>query len=240
MKIRAGLVCALLIALPVRLHADSPAGRPGREIALPADQVKDSFFAYAIGVIVAGVEVNLDNADLRDILTEFKSSLKLPFDLIDRVRQYPVDDPQGLEFSILFTSSVKIPIPFSFLGYHPGSILASPEIRFTEAKSESFRAPGASPADSVYVLRLNTGLVVVDVDDWLEALLPTIIDDLFVDLFAIFPFEGTWYCLLAGTGRRGEPIREYFDFTHNRIIFPIPGDLAAVGNRIALQYSFAF
>jgi hypothetical protein len=222
-----------IVFVSIRAVQPQTGGPPGREISLPPDQVKDSFFAYAIGILVSGLEVEMSNQDLRDILTEFKTYVNLPFDLIQTVRQGRDPITGEMEFSIFFNASVKIPIPFAFLGYHPGSILATQELRFIESRPDLSISPDPSPASPIYVLRLTTGLAMVDVDDWLIFLLPRIVDDLYVDLFAIFRYKGTWYCLLSGMGKRGEQIREYFDFTRNRIVFPIPKDLEEIGAGIS-------
>lgn len=206
---------------------------PGRDIALSPTEVKDSFFAYVIGVIRSGVEVDISNAGMREILTEFKTSLDLPFDLVSSVRQHQEQAGGERTLSILFHESVKIPIPFSFLGYHPGSILASAQIRFADSPSAGAKPSVPPPTDPVFALRLTEGRVTVDVDDWLEWLLPGIVEDLSVNMIAIFKYQGDWFCLLSGTGvRRGDAIHEFFNFTHNRIVFPIPGDLIELGNTI--------
>ncbi len=210
--------------------AASSAAIPGREISMPPDQVKDSFFAYAIGILVAGLDVEMTNQDLKNVLTEFKTYVNLPFDLIESVKSTGDASTGKMDFSIDFTADVRIPIPFSFLGYHPGSILATRQIDFVEYRP----SPQASaPATQMYVLRLSIGLVTVDVDDWLVFLFPRVVDDLYVELLAIFRYKDTWYGLLSGIGRKGEQLREYFDFTRNKIIFPIPKDLDQIGAAVA-------
>jgi hypothetical protein len=217
----------LLLGAWIR-SADAPLTRPGREIALSPDEVKDTFFAYVIGVIISGVEVDLTNSDLRDILTEFKTSLDLPFDLITAVRQTYDPESGQRSLSIDFNSSVDIPIPFSFLGYHPGVILASQSLHLSEMNPAS--SDPTQPSSAVFVLRLIEGGITVDVDDWIEFLLP-IVDDLFVRMLVIFKYEDTWYCMLEGIGKRGEEIMEFFNFTRNLIVFPVPSSFTALGKR---------
>jgi hypothetical protein len=214
------------------LRAETPSARPGREIALPPEQVKDSFFAYVLGVIMSGVEIDYSNQDLRDILTEFKSSLNLPFDLVDAVRQRADPAGGGRSLAIDFSGDVKIPIPFAFLGYHPGAILASSEVLFLESEPKSKNPSDAASPSSAFVLNMIEGSIIVDVDDWIEILIPTVVDDLSVSMFAFFRYQGDWICLLAGTGKRIGAIMEFFNLTHNTIIFPIPIKLKSLGARI--------
>jgi hypothetical protein len=230
LKLRLPCLCIALIAAANTLYAQAP----GKEIALPPEEVKDTFFAYVIGVIRAGVEVRLFNSDLRGILTEFKSSLDLPFDLISSVSQFREPGVLLPNLEILFNGPVKIPIPFSFLGYHPGSIHASQAIDFTETRPVSSSPLDIASPDAVYSMRLSRGEVLVDVDGWLEWLLPSLIQDTIVDLICIYHDDSGWYCLLAGTGRNtGTPIRQFFDFTRNRIVIPVSARQKELGERLA-------
>jgi hypothetical protein len=222
------------------LHGQARLLRPGKEISLSPEEVKDSFFAYVIGVIGSGVEVELYNSDLREILTEFKTSMDLPFDLISSVsqRRKPSAAFPGLE--IWFNASVKIPIPFAVLGYHPGSIIASQALGFTETRPVS-DPDDVALADIVYVMRLSRGDILVDVDDWLEWLIPSLVQDLIVELVCIFHSKTEWYCLLAGTGRNtGDRICQFFDFTRNRIVIPIPQEFREFGERIVIAGELAY
>ena len=208
--------------------------RPGKEYALPPEQVKDTFFAYVIGIIGAGIEVELTNSDLREILIEFKSSLELPFDLIEAVNQRREPGAAFPDLGISFNAPVKIPIPFGFLGYHPGSINASQAVSFSATRPVFLGSSDDAVADTLYVMRLSRGEVLVDVDDWLEWLLPSLIQDTIVETICIFHRDSQWYCLLSGTGRNtGDPIRQFFDFTKNRIVYPISQQFKEFGERMA-------
>ncbi len=216
-----------------RIFPDGPPPRPGREVSLLPEEVKDTFFAYVIGVVRSGAELDVDNATLLEILTEFKTHFDLPFEKIDRVVQRRGASRSDGSFSIIFTGDVRIPIPFSFLGYHPGAILASETITFSENRTILPTGVETRFADPLYTLRLSEGYVTVKVDDWLKFVLPTIVDDLYVSLFAIFRWRGDWICVLSGTGGKGAPVNEFFNFTHNRIIFPIPPELSQLAGAIA-------
>jgi hypothetical protein len=239
------MILALLLAGAATAAAaqdpPKPAGaslRPSRSVSLPSSQVKDTFFAYVLGIIATGVEVDVDNVQMREILTEFKSSLSLPFDLIARVTQHTERGASseerliGLEFSDLVT----IPIPFSILFYHPGSIVASRDLVFSVARSalEDRGAPGKpDTATPVFDLSLTGGSVLVDIDDWLEVLFRAYLEDTWITHIVFFTWQGDWIGLLAGDGRRtGRELRAYFDFTRNRILFPAPDSLDVTGKAL--------
>jgi hypothetical protein len=237
---RVTFICLAFFCAQVLFPQPSPR-RPGREIALPPEQVKDTFFAYVIGVIASGTDLEMTNEDLRDILTEFKTNLNLPFDLIRGVVQHTDEQSGECSMSIAFNGDAKIPIPFSLLGYHPGSILATSQLHFTQTRPVSSREDEPVTANPVYVMHLTEGQIVVDVDDWLISLLPSMLDDLSVRFIAIFHYKEDWYCQLGGTGRRAKKgLNWFFSLTGNRIIYPIPKELARLGRRIAKEDPFSF
>jgi hypothetical protein len=224
------IVFAWMVA--ARLFPDGPPPRPGREVSFLPEEIKDTFFAYVLGVVRSGVALEIDNADMREILTEFKASLELPFDKVDRVVQSRGVALSDGFLSIAFSEDIRIPIPFSFLGYHPGAILASQTIGFSVDRTVVPNALDSRFADPLFLLRLSEGYLTIKVDDWLKFLFPTIVDDLHVDFIAAFRFHGDWFCLLSGWGSRGTPIQEIFNMTRNRIIYPHPADLRRLTDAI--------
>lgn len=205
-------------------------GRPGREISLPASEVKDTFFAYFLGIISTQAPVDMDNEQMRAVLTEFKSTLDLPFDLISRVTQAP--DPAGGDpvIGLEFTRAVSIPVPFALLFYHPGNISASRFVSFDVRRLPWTDPLAGGPAGAAFDLALARGTVLVDIDDWLEALFSEHLEDTWIQHIVFFKWGGDWIGMLAGKGRAsGRTKRAYFDFTKNRILFPASDSLTAAG-----------
>ena len=214
--------------------AQASVGRPGRDISLPPTEVRDTFFAYVLGTIRAGVEVDIDNAGMRDILTEFKSTLKLPFDLVTRVTQHTTDHSTAIGLD--FDGDVSIPIPFALLGYHPGNIKSTADLSFGVTKTFYQEPSTSAPPAQVFALTLQQGSVLVDIDDWLEALFPSLLEDTQVHHLIFFVWHGQWVGLLEGQGERdGREMRAYFNFTANRILFPIPAELDRIGRQLVNQ-----
>jgi hypothetical protein len=226
---------ALLLAGACIVGFSQTSGRPGRWISLSPREVKDSFFAYVIGIIREGVEVNIDAAGMREVLTEFRTSLDLPFDLIDRVWQRRETDAAEGALGLEFFGDATIPIPFSFLGYHPGWIRASQSVRFREMRFTYDEGRAAGERAPVYRLALEEGLLIVDMDQWLDDLFGDSIDDLPVRNLVFFTWRGEWVGLLHGLGYKGQPLRAFFNFRRNRIIFPIPAELDARGRSFVTE-----
>jgi hypothetical protein len=203
--------------------------RPGREVAVPPKEVKDSFFAYVIGIISTGIEVDIDSEGMREVLTEFRTSLDLPFDLIERVRQARGIGGGGGALGLDFVADAAIPIPFSFLGYHPGSIRVTKELLFDRIVTGYPDARAGGGEIAVYRLAIARGRLVVDMDRWLDDLLGDYVDDLPVENLVFFRWKGDWTGLLQGAGYKGQPLRAFFNFRRNRIIFPVPAELDGLG-----------
>jgi hypothetical protein len=212
------------------VQAKVAAAPPGKEVSLPASEVKDTFFAYVLGIIRIGAEIDLDNEQMRSILVEFKSSLNLPFDLISRVTQH--EDPQSAKRTIAleFKRDVSIPIPFSILFYHPGRIVSSRLLAFDVRRSVRADPGSSAPPEEALDLDLTEGSILVEIDGWLKALFGTRLQDTWIRHIVFFRWHGEWIGMLAGTTRpTGRVIRTYFDFTKNKIVFPVPDQLERAG-----------
>jgi hypothetical protein len=222
---------AALAVLAFLALAALPAGAqavPGRELILPPSEVRDTFFAWLVGVVDAGRDAAIDNAGLRDILTEFRSSIALPFDRIVEVRHRAPSEGGRGSLEIEFDGGIDIPVPFSVLWYHPGSLRATRTLRFDERRFPAVPA-GRDAASPVYAFRLVEGSMTIDVDAWLDVLLGNVVDDLSVRLVAIARWRGSWRCLLGGTGREDRRIIAAFDLARNTITFPVPKELVRLG-----------
>lgn len=223
----------MLLAAADVVSAQEGSSAPGREVSFPASQVKDTFFAYVLGVIASGQPVDMDNEQMRKVLVEFKSAMDLPFDLITRVVQGP-DPANGMQdITLSFQRQESIPVPFALLWYHPGSIVVSQTLGF-DVQRFSWTDPlaGGDPSEG-FDLVLSRGAALVDIDDWLEALFADHLEDSWIQHITFFRWNGDWIGMIVGVGSRsGRTRRAYFDLTKNEIRFPAPSSLNAAGHRL--------
>ena len=221
---------AVLGTLALLALAAPPAGAqavPGRELILPPSEVRDTFFAWLVGVVDAGRDAAIDNAGLREVLTEFRSSIALPFDRIVAVRHGPRANGRGKPGDRVRRRD-----------RHPRALLGAvvpPRLAQVDPHAALRRAPlsalpaGRGTAAPVYSFRLVEGAMMIDVDAWLDVLLGNVVDDLSVRLVAIARWRGSWRCLLGGTGREDRRIIAAFDLARNTITFPVPKELVRLG-----------
>jgi hypothetical protein len=233
--LRAGFAAALAL-----LAAGAPAQEampPGREVSLPPSQAKDTFFAYALGIIGSGAELEIDTEQMRTMFVEFTTALGVPFDLISRFSQHADPETDERRITLEFARDVVIPVPFSLLWYHPGSIIAARRVGF-DVRRSSRPDPGegadaAPPVEPVYDLAIADGSILVDIDDWLEVLFSASLEDAWIRNIVFFKWHRHWIGLLAGTGRSTQRVlRAYFDFTRNEILFPAPQSLDSAGREL--------
>lgn len=225
----ATVIFCLLLPLPGLLGNELP----GREVWLPESEVKDRFFSYLIGLVQVDTCGVLDAGDLESILKDFKGQTSIPFELIKVIKRECADGVGPKEVSITFNGELKTPVPYSILGYHPGSVSTSSTVRFYEWEIpyKTLRWSRRQPVDltKIYVFGIYEGWAVVDVDAWLDALLGGLLDDTRIVALALFKYDGDWHGLAAGYGPSGEGRSGIFNFNQNRILFPTPGHLRMLG-----------
>jgi len=223
----AGLISFCLL-VPARAE-----DMPGSEIWLPEAEVKDRFFSYLIGLIRVDTCGVLDSAHLQSVLEDFRGKTSIPFERIRDIRRECSSDSGPREVSIAFGEELKTPVPYSILGYHPGSVQASTTVRFLEwdIPEKTLRWSRNEPIEltDVYVFGICEGWTVVDIDAWLDKLLGGLLDDTRIITLVLFKYNGDWHGLAAGYGPSGEGRSGIFNFSENQILFPTPPALRMLG-----------
>ena len=231
---RLKLVITLLAVLLVSCLLGTRAGElPGREVWLPENEVKDRFYSYLIGLIQADTCGVLWASDLERVLGDYRGKTSIPFETILDIRRECNPSLDGRQVSIAFTEDLKTPVPYSILGYHPGSVTASSIVRFIEwdisAKSLRWSRTDSLELSQIYVFGLCEGWAIVDIDLWLDKLLGGLLDDTRIVVMALFKYKGDWHGLAAGYDRSGGGRSGIFNFSENKILFPTPQELRMLG-----------
>jgi hypothetical protein len=228
-------ISAATVLLCLLLPLSGPVGKdlPGREVWLPESEVKDRFFSYLIGLVQVDTCGLLDAGDLQGVLEDFKGRTSIPFELIRYIKRDCGDGAGPKEVSIVFNGELKTPVPYSILGYHPGSVNTSSTVRFYEWEIpyKTLRWSRKEPVEltEIHVYGIYEGWAVVDIDVWLDTLLGGLLDDTRIVALALFKYGGDWHGLAAGYGPSGEGRSGIFNFSQNRILFPTPVHLRMLG-----------
>ena len=221
--------------------AGSPPRPPGREMSLPSSEVKDTFFAWFLGLIAHGAQADVDNGQMREILPEFTSLLNVPFELISRF-SLSLDPGTGAQRAELdFQKDIVVPVPFALLFYHPGTVALTRAVLFDVVRSTMSAADAdadGTVGSPVFFLTLSDGSIFIDIHDWLESLFSEQLEDAWITNVVFFRWRGDWVGMLVGRGDRTLRFRSaYFDFTTDTIIFPVPDSLSSIGRALGRESS---
>jgi len=201
---------------------------PGREIMLPEKVVPDRFFSYLIGLIDADVCGDVDDAQLAAILKEYRGKTSVPFEKITEIKRECTSGSTVHDVSIGFRGDLKTPLPYSILGYHPGSVIASKTMSFLEWYTPSQKlatSTGSIELSKVFVFGVYQGWAIVDIDAWIEKLFGGVLGDTRIIVVVLFKYKGDWHGLAAGYDRKGYGRSGIFNFRTNKIMFPTPREL---------------
>jgi hypothetical protein len=200
---------------------------------LPEDEVKDRFFAYLIGLAEGEAYGRLLNEDLNEALREFAGKTRVPFRLISDIQRIQGNPGKPNVVSISFLEMLKTPVPYSILGYHPGSVVADTTVTFFEyylpRKSVWLARDSRVTLAQVHVFAIYEGWVVVDIDAWVDKILGGRLDDTWLTVLCLFKYEGDWHGIAAGYGPSGEGRSGVFNFKTNKILFPTPEQFRTLG-----------
>ncbi len=156
-------------------------------------EVRDPFFRFVFEVI-DGDRVGIwSGEELRRYVAQVGRPSRLPLRHVVQLERRPAT-PQEAErlrgatisriWRLEFDRNLKLPMPYSILGYHPGSLFISRELVFAEWPLGTRRLAVSSDqgqevleVQSLSVFRLDRGWVVLDADAFLDRLLGKKLDD---------------------------------------------------------------
>jgi len=117
------------------------------------------------------------------------------------------------------------PMPYSILGYHPGSLRIGRELVLSELQGQrldlSYVHDDEARTDTVTDVRifpLEIGYVVLDADGFLDAMLGKALDDAWIVGFVLGRDEGELVGLGVSLGRKGRHIYGEFDFSEDTVL----------------------
>ena len=229
------LISLIWLCVPAGVSGgDEPLGLgPATDVMVSEDEVKDRFFAYLIGLAEADAYGAIGTDDLGEALGEFAGKTRVPFHLINKIERLRGEPGEPNRVSISFLEQIKTPVPYSILGYHPGSVVADTTVRLHEfylpRKSIWLSKEEQARLTQIHVFAVYEGWAVVDIDGWLDKLLGGHLDDTWLIVFGLFKYEGVWHGIAAGYGPSGEGRSGVFNFKTNKILFPTPDHFKMLG-----------
>jgi len=140
---------------------------------------------------------------------------------------------------IKFSASVKIPVRYKILGFHPGSIFISQEATFEEYRVPRIQIPYVKAKSQepviirdVVLWGLIHGDIMMDLHWLLETLLLKQIDDTWVIGLALFRYQEVPYVAAIGYGKADRGRSGLLDIEKNKVCFPTSAEQKAIGRHL--------
>ena len=205
------------------------------EPEVDGDVIREPFFEFLMFVVEADSFGSWTGVDLASYLAESGRPSKFPLDQlvsIDRMPPSPAiladfeySDVRA-EWRLVLTGDLDRPMPYSILGYHPGSLRIGGDLALVELGPQNISlrlddGDGGYRRKTIHEYRvfvLTQGYLLLDADGWLDALLGAGLDDAWIVGFVTAREEGQRVGLGVSVGRDGRRIYGEFDFAHDRIL----------------------
>jgi len=124
-------------------------------------------------------------------------------------------------WDIELISDLDPAMPYSILGYHPGTLRISGKIRMTEVHLgavELASVDGETKVTDIQLFRLEQGTLILDVDGWLDAILGKRLDDSAMLGFVAAREDGRQIGLAVSIGDKGRAIYGELDFQQDKVL----------------------
>ena len=215
-----------------------PSGEPVASEWVLAEGVTDPLFALMLGVVDADLYGLIAQSEL-DSIVQANGGTKLPHEVFTRIRRRPLNDGATSYVEFQLSEAVDRPIPYSLLGYNPGSIRASQRIDFLhfEIGERSYLvelddAEQEIQIEDAELYVVAEGFMEMDFDGWLDRLLGSKLDDMQVKAFLTFRWQDQRFSLGMGLNNKGRGKTGAFDFVKDETLFPAPKELLVVGREM--------
>lgn len=233
----AGFVLLAALAVgPSVARAWSEFGEPEDEPATEVDgpEIREPFFAFLLGMVEADSTGSWSGAELREQADSAGRESRFPLDKVVSLSRSRPDSAGAIRYAgatvqavwhILLTEDQNRSMPYSILGYHPGSLLIAGDLVLSELAAEDLNLswgmgedPQSGTVTETRVFVLEKGHVVLDADGWLDALLGSSLDDSWTLGFVTGREDGRLLGLGVSVGREGRHIYGEFDFANDKIL----------------------
>ncbi|MAE71780.1 MAG: hypothetical protein CME06_15085 [Gemmatimonadetes bacterium] len=202
-----------------------------------SEGIRDPVFAYLVAMADDDARGELSGKVLDSLVVESGRRSRLPHRFLSEIvrRVGPPDRPAELRIS--FAEPLRLPVPYSILGYHPGSLRISDEVELDEWSLGRVRLPDGPDGkrrylEEVKLLVVRRGELVIDIDWWIDKLFGGKLDDTDIVALALVRFEGGIFGIATGYNSSGRGRSGTFDFFEDEIVFPSPSHFKFAGRTL--------
>lgn len=201
----------------------------------PADgpAIRDPFFEFVVAVVESDSLGTWSRDDLLAYVAASGRETKLPIERVVTLSRLPDGLSDRRVVRLALDTALEMPLPYSILGYHPGTLHVSRVVATTEIDLHDalLRLPGARGqpvkfwAAGVRAMVVSEGHVVLDVDGLVDRLLGKKLDDTWMQGFVLArvanspdPEDDGLNGLALGLSRKRRPLSGSFDFRHDKVL----------------------
>lgn len=233
----AGRIIPLIVSFALGAFATAPAAEPLGLVPSDAflrSQVKEPVFAWAFALVEADSLGSWDAADLQAFSDGWTNPSDFPLEHLASFRRQALPDSAQVEREGLVctrqvvieftTPRLDMPMPYSILGYHPGTLSFGGPIVVREwrvgARDVAVRGEDGTRRTTVHglvVFEIISDWLILDVDDWLDKLLGNKLDDAANMGFAAARGDGRLLGLANSLGRDGHFVFGEMDFREGTV-----------------------
>ncbi len=206
--------------------------RSEKEDAFAADapEVNEPFFALVLQWAADDSLGTWSGDDVLAYAQRLGRPSKFPLDELisfSRSRPSPQDSEKWPKMNVKAVWKIELngdqdpAMPYSILGYHPGTLRVSGIIRMSEVHLgmvELRSTAGPAQVSDIVLFRLEEGTLILDVDGWLDAILGKRLDDAATLGLVAARESGRLIGLAVSLGDEGRSIYGEIDFQQDKIL----------------------
>ncbi|MFH1143211.1 MAG: hypothetical protein V1774_01545 [Candidatus Eisenbacteria bacterium] len=213
-------------------------------IAVPSDpylpdDIRDPVFGYLIGMFDRERYGLVTGEHLQAVSGKCGRKGRVPTEQIRSVASVREAGHVLIWSRAEFVGDLRLPVPYSLLGYHPGRLISSATVTAREWHLPRVVVPhpvadGTAALEilDVTMLAFVEGYVEMDIDGWLDRLLGEGIDDTQMIGLAVFRYGGERYSMALGYNDKGEPRSGALHMGEDEVRFPTPAELKSVARHL--------
>ena len=193
-------------------------------------EVAEPFFAFLTELAYGDSLGSWSSDDLVVFAQSRSAESRFPMDLIDHVERRRPDAQEQQSWpaafvravwEVILTEPMDRGMPYSILGYHPGSLRVSRRMKLTEIHKSTLTLHQGQDVfvfNDVIMFRLDEGHVILDVDGFVDRMLGKMLDDAATVGFVLARQQEQLMGLAVSLGRNGRSIYGEFDFRRDKIL----------------------
>ncbi|MEN8007952.1 MAG: hypothetical protein ABFS42_13115 [Candidatus Krumholzibacteriota bacterium] len=231
---RAALVAFLLLAVVTPCRAWSEFGAEEKAAEPTGPEIREPFFEFLLGMAESDSLGAWTGQQLRAHAAALGRESRFPLEeVVSLARSRP--DSMGERkymgtrvravWTLVLKGSQDRPMPYSILGYHPGSLRIGGVLVLSELAPSDIDVAFMKDDEritrrmtEVRIFPLEKGYVLLDADGFLDAILGSALDDAWTLGFVIGREKGKLIGLGVSLGREGRRIYGEFDFTQDKVM----------------------